>query len=143
MNQKQIDKKVQDDVDQVKKGLNNLVEDKTVQMHKLKNNVTESTGKALDNLTEWVGDSTTQLGKGFDKLTTDAKETMADSAKMVEKDVKKGFKEYNEKAQKVADLVPGGFSDKVAKYPWVAISIGLIVGLILGQILKPARQSFD
>ncbi|OJX43814.1 MAG: hypothetical protein BGO78_02295 [Chloroflexi bacterium 44-23] len=143
MNQKQIDKKVQNDVDQVKKGLSNLVEDKTVQVNKIKDNLTETTGKVIDNLTEWIGDSTSQLGKGFDKLTVDAKETIVDSARMVEKDVKKGLNIYNEKAQKVADLVPGGFSDKVAKYPWVAISIGLAVGLILGQILKPARQSFE
>ncbi len=143
MNKNQIDKKVQHDVDQVKKGLSNLVEDETVQMNKLKNNLTQTTGKAMDNLTEWVGDSTSQLGEGFDKLTADAKEKMVESARMVEKDLKKGLDQYNDKAQKVADMIPGDFSKKVAKYPWVAISVGLAVGLILGQILKPVRQSLE
>ena len=143
MNQKKLDKKIQRDSDQVKEGLTNLVEDKTVQMNRFKDDLVQSTVKAKDDLSTWVGDSTTQLSKGFDKLTTDAKETIDESAKMVEKDMKKGFKGYNEKAQKVADMVPGGFSKMVSKYPWVAITIGLTLGLILGQILRPVRHSLD
>lgn len=143
MKTKQIDKKVQRDADQIKEGLSNLVEDESLRVNKIKNNLIETTVKAKDNLTTMIGETTSELGDGFVKLTSDAKETIVDSARMVEKDVKKGFKDYNDKAQEVADLVPGGFSDKVAKYPWVAISIGLVIGLILGQLLKPARPSID
>ncbi len=141
MNNNQMDKEVQKDVDQVKQGLSNLVEDETAHINKFKDNLMQTSGKAKDNLTTWIGDNITQLNEGFDKITTDAKETMVESAETVKKDVEKGFSRYNAKAQEVADKLPGGFSDKVAKYPWVAISLGLAAGLILGQILKPARRS--
>jgi ElaB/YqjD/DUF883 family membrane-anchored ribosome-binding protein len=29
---------------------------------------------------------------------------------------------------------------KAARYPWVAISIALTVGFVLGSLLNPARQ---
>lgn len=143
MNHRKMDRKIKRDAAQVKKGLSNLVEDKTVQMNTFKNNLMETTGKAKDDLTTWVGDSASQLSEGLDKLTTDAKDTIVESAGLVEKDVKKGLRQYNDKAQKVADLVPGGFSINVVKYPWVAISLSLAIGFILGIMLKPARHSFE
>jgi ElaB/YqjD/DUF883 family membrane-anchored ribosome-binding protein len=48
--------------------------------------------------------------------------------------------QYNAKAQEYAEKIPGGLADKAAKYPWVAISIGLGLGVLLGGLLKPSRR---
>lgn len=65
---------------------------------------------------------------------------MVSAAATVKQDVRHGLNDYNAKAQKVADKVPGGFSEMAAKYPWVAISIAVAVGFLLGSLLKPARD---
>lgn len=143
MNNKQIEKNILQDAAQVKKNLNEFAEDETAQFSKLRDNLVQTTDKAKDDITTWVGDSVTQLNKGFDKLTTNAKETMVESAAKVKKDVRKGFNRYNAKAQEFADLVPGGLSNKVAKYPWVAISFGVVVGFLLGKLFKPARTYLE
>ena len=141
MKQNRINKQVKQDADQVKKGLSNLAEDETVQMNKFKDNLIETAGKAKDNLTTWVEDSTSQFSEGFEELTGKARETVVDAAAVVKKDVGQGLSQYNAKAQKVADKVPGDFGVKAAQYPWVAISIALAVGFLLGSLLKPTRQS--
>ena len=103
-------------------------------------NVSQATGKAKEDLTTWVEDGVSQLSEGFEKLTGDARETVVGAAATVKEDVGHGLSQYNAKAQEVADKVPGGFGEKAARYPWVAISIALAVGFLLGSLLKPARQ---
>ena len=111
MNDKQLDNKVRRDVTKVKKDMNTL-----------------------------VGDSVSQMSEGFENLTGDAKETVVGAAAIVKKDVGHGLSQYNAKIQEVADKVPGRFGEMAARYPWVAISLGLAIGLLLGSLLKPARQ---
>jgi len=103
-------------------------------------NVSQATGKAKEDLTTWVEDAVSQLSEGFEKLTGDARETVVGAAATVKKYVGHGLSQYNAKAQEVADKVPGGFGEKAARYPWVAISIALAVGFLLGSLLKPARH---
>jgi ElaB/YqjD/DUF883 family membrane-anchored ribosome-binding protein len=62
------------------------------------------------------------------------------AAATLKKDVGHGLSQYNAKVQEVADKVPGHFGEMAARYPWVAISLSLAVGLLLGSLLKPARQ---
>jgi ElaB/YqjD/DUF883 family membrane-anchored ribosome-binding protein len=61
--------------------------------------------------------------------------------KSIEHDVNQGMKRYNKKVQDLADQVPGSFSKKAARYPWVTISIAVAVGLLLGISLTPSRRS--
>ncbi len=110
-------------------------------MNKFKDNLIGITGKTKDDFTTWVEDSTSQLSEGFEDLTGKARETVVDAAAAVKKDVGQGLSQYNAKAQKVADKVPGDFGVKAVQYPWVAISIALAVGFLLGSLLKPTRQS--
>jgi hypothetical protein len=79
-----------------------------------------------------VEDGAYQLSKGFEKLTGDARETEVSAAATVEKDIGRGLSQYNAKVQEVAGKVPGGFDEKAARYPCVAISIALAVGFLLG-----------
>ena len=103
----------------------------------LENKVRHDAGKVKKDLTTLMGNRVSQLSKGFEKLTGDAKETVVGAAATVKKDVGHGLSQYNAKAQDFADKVPDGFAKKAARYPWVAISIGLLIGFLLGILLKP------
>jgi len=141
MNDQQLENEVRHDAAKVKKDIGTLVEDGTAQVSRLKDKVSEAPGKLKEDLTTWVEDSVSQLSEGFEKLADDAKDTVVGAAATVKKDVGRGLSQYNAKAQEVADKVPGGFGKKAASYPWVAISIALVVGFILGSLLRPAQQS--
>lgn len=111
MNDQQLEKKFERDLTDIRRDLNALME----------NGVTNVT-------------------KGFEKFKSDTKETLSDAAESVKKEVGYGLDQYNTKAQELADKVPGDFMDQVKKYPWVAITAGLAVGLIVGGLLKPSRR---
>jgi ElaB/YqjD/DUF883 family membrane-anchored ribosome-binding protein len=140
MNDRQLDNKVRQDIARVNKDLNTLVEHSAARVSRFGGNVSQATGKAKDDLSTWVGDGVSQLSDGFEKLTDDVRDVVVDAAAMVKKDVGHGLSQYNAEVQKVADRAPGGIGKKAAKYPWVTISITLIVGLLLGNLLKPAAQ---
>jgi len=140
MNDQQLEHKVRQDAVRVKKDLGTLGKDSAALAGRYGDNLSQAPGKAKDDLTAWVEDGVSQLSEGFEKLTDDAKKSVADTAATVKKDVGRGLSQYNAKAQEAADKVPGDFGKKAAKYPWVAISIALVFGFLLGFLLKPARQ---
>jgi ElaB/YqjD/DUF883 family membrane-anchored ribosome-binding protein len=140
MNDQQLDNKVRKDAAKVKKDVSTLVEDSAAQFSRFGDKVSQATGKARDDLTTRVEDGVTQLSEGFEKMTDDARESVVDAAATVKKDIGHGLSQYNAKLQKAADKIPGGLGKKAAKYPWVAISIALVVGFMLGSLFKPARQ---
>jgi ElaB/YqjD/DUF883 family membrane-anchored ribosome-binding protein len=140
MNDQQLEKKIRQDAAKMKKDLNTLAEHSAARISRLEDNVTQATGKAKGDLTKWVEDGTSQLSDGFEKLSDNAKKTAVSTVATVKKDVGHGLSQYNAKAQEVADKVPGDFGKQAAKYPWVAISIAMAVGFILGSLLRPAQQ---
>ena len=140
MNDKQLEKKVRQDAAKVKEDISTLVGDSAARMSRFEDNVGQATGKAKEDLTKWVEDGVSQLSKGVDTLTGDVKQTVVDTAATMQKDVGHGLSQYNAKVQKAADKVPGSFGKKVARYPWVAISVALAVGFLLGILLKPVRH---
>jgi ElaB/YqjD/DUF883 family membrane-anchored ribosome-binding protein len=105
----------------------------------VENNVRQDAAKVNRDLITSVEDGISQLSEGFEKLTSEAKDTVINATAMVKKDVEHGLSQYNAKAQEMVDKVPGGFSEKAARYPWVTLSITLAVGFLLGNLLKPAR----
>ena len=135
MNDQQLENKVRQDAAKVKKDLSTLVGDGTARFNRFEENVSQAPGKAKEDLTTWVEDGVAQLGEGFEMLTDDARETVAGAAATVKKDVGNGLSQYNARVQEVADKVPGDLGKKAAKYPWVAVSIALMVGLLLGSLL--------
>jgi ElaB/YqjD/DUF883 family membrane-anchored ribosome-binding protein len=112
MNEKQMEKRMQQDAEKVKKDINTLMDD-----------------------------GVTQATRGLEKLTGEAKESLISTADSVGKDIGKGLKQYNAKANEIAKSVPGDLGKKVAQYPWVAISIGLGIGLLLGGLFKLTQRS--
>ena len=105
----------------------------------VENTVRQDAAKFNQDLTTSVEDGFSQLNEGFEKLTSDARETVVSAAALVKKDVGHGLSQYNAKAQEMADKVPGGFGEKAARYPWVTLSIALGVGFLVGSLLKPTR----
>lgn len=139
MNNQQLDTKIRQDGAKVKKDLGTLVEDSSTRLNRVESNVSQAAGKAKEDLTAWVEGSVTHLGAGIEKLTGDTKEAVAAATATVKKEVGQGLSQYNAKAQEMADRVPGQFGKKAAGYPWVAITIALVIGIVLGGLLKPSR----
>ena len=129
MNDKAFENKVNQDVDQAKENLATLGEDSLAGLDTIK--------KDLVTLGD---DVVTRLSRKFEQLSDSTKEMVTEAVKTLNKDVEHGLSQYNTKAQEVADKVPGGFSEKTAKYPWVAMSITLAAGLLVGVLLKPAPR---
>jgi ElaB/YqjD/DUF883 family membrane-anchored ribosome-binding protein len=117
-------------VDDVKSGYKNA-EEKTV----------KAVTNAKDDVVTWVEEGVSNLKEGSHQLMDETKEAFDKTAKVIDKNVKKGLSQYNAKAQEIADNVPGGLGDKVLRYPWVAISIGVLFGVVLGILLKPTRHT--
>ncbi len=140
MNDQQLDNKIRRDAAKVKKDMSTLVGDGAAQFDRFADNLSQSTGQAKEDLTKWAEDGVSQLSGEYEKLTGDARETMVAAAATVKKDVGRGMSQYNAKVQEVADRIPGGFGEMAVRYPWVAISLGLAIGLMLGVLLRPARQ---
>jgi len=107
----------------------------------LEKNISKNAARVKKDLNTLMGNSAAQVSEGFEKFTDDTKETLSDAVETVKKDVGQGLNQYNDKVQEFADKVPGDLGKKAANYPWVAISIGLGIGFLLGGLLKPNRQS--
>jgi len=140
MNDQQLEKKIRQDTAKVRRDLKTLADDSAARLSRLENNVNQVTGKAKEDLTTWVDDGVSQLSERVEKLTSNARETVVGAAATVKKDVGHGLSQYNAKAQKVADTVPGSFGKSAARYPWVGMSIALAVGFIVGSLIKPVWQ---
>lgn len=112
MNEKQMNKKIEQDSENVKKDINSLMED-----------------------------SVSRVTKGLERLTGEAKDTLVNTSETMKKEIGQGIKQYNAKANDFAKSIPGDLSKKVSNYPWVAISIGLGIGLLLGGLFKHAQRS--
>jgi ElaB/YqjD/DUF883 family membrane-anchored ribosome-binding protein len=140
MNNQQLDSKIRRDGAKIQTDLGALAEDSTARLNRVESDVSRTASKTKEDLTAWVEGSVTQLGAGIEKLSGETKEAVAAAAATVKKEVGHGLSQYNAKAQEVADKVPGQFGKKAAGYPWVAISIALVVGFLLGGLLKPSRQ---
>lgn len=118
MNDKQFENKVNRDIDKAKEDAATLGED-------------------VATLGE---DGVTGLSRKYEQLTDETKVMVTDAVKSLNKDVGHGLSTYNAKVQDFADTLPGDFGKKVAKYPWVTITISLSIGLLLGGLLKPGRK---
>jgi ElaB/YqjD/DUF883 family membrane-anchored ribosome-binding protein len=136
MNDQQFENKVRQDTARVKKDLGTLAGDGTVQLTRMQNDIQQT----AEGFGTWVEESAHDLNKDFEEVKSAARDTVSDAAATVKKEVGRGLKKYNAHAQELADKVPGGFSKKAAKYPWVTITIALVAGLWLGIAMRSSVQ---
>jgi ElaB/YqjD/DUF883 family membrane-anchored ribosome-binding protein len=139
INERQVKNKAKRDATKVKKDISALVGDNTALLGRFEDNLNQAAVQAKGDLTTWMEDGVTHMNEEFGKLTDDTKESMSEAAASVKKEVGDGITHYNARAQELADKIPDGFSRKAAKYPWVAITIDVAVGFLLGSLIKPIR----
>jgi ElaB/YqjD/DUF883 family membrane-anchored ribosome-binding protein len=140
MNDQKLENKIRQDIQNVKKDLRTLAGHGASKVKRIDGDISDFTGNAKADLTTWVEENVSQVSKDFEKLTGNAMDGVASAAATLKKEVGHGLNQYNAKAQEYAEKIPGGLAEKAARYPWVAISIGLGFGLLLGGLLKPARR---
>ncbi len=140
MNGQKMNTKFQMDTADVKKDLHTLVGDSAAMFGKFEQDVNQATDQAKEDLTTWVNDGITHMSEKLGKFSGDAKEAVVGSTAAMKKDVGQGLSQYNAKVEEAAGKVPGDFGGKAAKYPWVLVTIALVVGFVLGNLLKPARH---
>ncbi len=85
-------------------------------------------------------DSISGLTREYEHLASNVKRSVADAAQTVNQTVGTGLSQYNDRLQEVANELPGDLSRKATEYIWVTASLTLMIGLLLGLLLKPGRQ---
>jgi len=104
------------------------------------NKVNRDIDKAKEDVATLGEDGVTGLSRKFEQLTDETKEMVTDAVKSLNQEVGHGLSTYNAKVQDFADRLPGDLGNKVARFPWVTITMSLAAGLLLGVLLKPRRQ---
>ena len=141
MNDRQLDRKIRQDAAKVKKDLGKLAEDSAARVSNIEENISDATTDAKAGIYTWVEDNASRMSRELEKLTGDAKESMVGAAATLKKDIGHGLSQYNTKVQEMVDKTPGGLGEQAAKYPWVALSITVLAGFMLGMLIRPARQA--
>ncbi len=129
------------EIKQIKKDVNILVGDTTAQLGKIEDDLSQAAIQAKADLTTWVEEGVSQIKLEFEKMTDEAKKSLANTAASVSTDVELQLRQYNTKIQDIVDRVPGDLGKKAVSYPWIAISLGVLSGILMGFILKPTHRS--
>lgn len=88
-------------------------------------------------------DAVSGLSKKFGKIADESRKSATSAAVNLNKSVTRGLDQYNTKVQGLVDNVPGDLNKKIAGYPWVAITTSIVLGLLLGALLKPGRPQLQ
>lgn len=125
----------------IKKGMSTLIGNSATQPGQLEGNFYQTANKTNAEINSWIENNALQLQNRYKKLTNHASNSMYDTAYTVINKVDDPFSPFNAKAEEVANIVPGRLGKRAAQYPYVAISIAVIFGFLIGNLLLPARQS--
>jgi uncharacterized protein YjbJ (UPF0337 family) len=140
MNDQQLENKIRQDAEKIRKDLSSLGEDSIARLGRFEENIKQAAGKTKEDVNTWVENSASQVSDRFEKMSGEARKSINDAAATAKKDVGRGLNQYNSSVQKLADKLPNGLSEKIAKFPWVAMSVALVTGFVLASLLKPARR---
>jgi len=106
-----------------------------------KNQLTKDAEEIKEDINTLAEDSASQVSKDYENIKDEVKTTVTGAIHSVKKEVEYGLSQYNTKAQELADKVHDGLGKEITKYPWVSISIALVIGVLIGGFLKPVRRS--
>ncbi len=74
------------------------------------------------------------------RLSNEQRKSASEAVKTLNKSIGEGLNQYNATVQDMVDRVPGDISKKVTGYPWVTITMTLLLGLLVGGILRFSRH---
>lgn len=106
-----------------------------------KDQINKDTEAIKEDIQTLAEDSISQVSKDYENIKDEVKTTVNGAIHSVKKEVEYGLSQYNAKAQELADKVHDGLGNEITKYPWVSISIALVIGVMIGGFLKPGRRS--
>lgn len=96
--------------------------------------------KTKKDLAALRNDAVIGLTRRFEQLADGPKKKAAVAVKTLNKSIGQGLNQYNESIQDVMEKAPGNIGQKALKYPWVAISFAMVLGLVLGASIKIRRR---
>ncbi len=140
MSYQQIENKVHQDAAKMNTGSSFIVGDAFSGFGRFEKDIRRHSREAKNEFLSWFTDESHQTSKRFSKMNEEIKGTAFNVVDTVRKNAGHILEQYNSRVQQTVDEIPGGFGEKIAKYPWVAISATLIVGFMLGGLLKPAQR---
>lgn len=106
-----------------------------------KNQLSKDAEEIKEDINTLAEDSVSQVSKDYENIKDEVKTTVNGAIHSVKKEVEYGLSQYNTKAQELANKVHDGLGNEITKYPWVSISIALVIGVMIGGFLKPTRRS--
>ncbi|WP_448335629.1 hypothetical protein [Bellilinea sp.] len=139
MNDRKLENKIRQDIARIKKDMETLAGHSATRVTRFGDDLSKGTDNAKGDLVTWAEDNVSDMSKELEQLTGDAKDTLVSVAAKVRKEVGHGLHQYNTKVQEFADKAPGSLGREAVRYPWVALTLTMVVGLMLGMLLKPAR----
>jgi len=143
MSDHQMEAKIRKDTEKVKNDVSTLIGDTATQLGRFEENLGQNAIKTRAEIYAWLDQNATQLKEDYNKMASNAKESFTDASNTVMKNVDHQFSNFNAKAEEVVNNVPGGVGEKIAKYPYVAISIAVIFGFLVGSLLSPAKKPMN
>ena len=102
--------------------------------------ISQDTRKVKNDVVELARDSTSRLNHGIERFADEAQETVSTATKSVVKDVGQGLSQYNSKVDDLVAKIPGDINKKASRYPWVAVSMFLVAGLLIGVVIGTATS---
>jgi ElaB/YqjD/DUF883 family membrane-anchored ribosome-binding protein len=114
---------------------------KTMNDKELEKRISRNFDRAKRDLTALKDDAVTGLSWKFEQLADSPRKSAKVAAKNLNKSIGQGLHQYNSKVQEVIDKVPGDLGKKAAGYPWVAISMSMLLGLLVGGLLRLGRNT--
>jgi len=102
--------------------------------------ISQDTKKVKNDVVELAKDSSARINHGIEKIAGDAQDTVSTAAKTVAKDVSQGLTQYNSRVDGLVAKIPGDINKKASRYPWVAMSVVLVTGLIVGVVIGAASS---
>jgi len=106
-----------------------------------KNQLSKDAEEIKEDINTLAEDSVSQVSKDYENIKDEVKTTVNGAIHSMKKEVEYGLSQYNTKAQELADKVHDGLGKEITKYPWVSISVALVIGVMIGGFLKPGRRS--
>jgi ElaB/YqjD/DUF883 family membrane-anchored ribosome-binding protein len=97
----------------------------------LEKKIRQDVNKVSKDIDTLLGDGAIRLGRFEAKVSQSGVKAKEDLITWVEENTS----QMGEGIEKVTD----SFAQKISSHPWIAISIGLSFGFLLGSLIKPAR----